>query len=80
MQGGILWPILDHRRLPEKGSLKRSGGPKKSMTARRLQLILNVGHWTVWKILKDNLLYRYHIQHIQALLPADSPPCIAICQ
>lgn len=41
MQGGILWPILDHRRLPEKGSLKRSGGPKKSMTARSMQMEQN---------------------------------------
>lgn len=49
-------------------------------STRKIANTLNVSHWTVWKILKDNMLYPYHIQRVQALLPADFPPRIALCQ
>lgn len=35
---------------------------------------LNVLHWTILKILKDNQFYPYQIQRGQAILPADFPP------
>ena len=90
-----------HQRLRETGTLRRSGGPGRPMTVRRvdveetvLDMIedepgtstrriaqnLNVSNWTVWKTLKDNLLHPYHIQRVQALLPADFAPRIAFCQ
>ena len=33
----------------------------------------NVSSSTVWKILHEDLLYPYHIQRVQVLLPADYP-------
>lgn len=51
-----------------------------SSSTRQIANTLNVSHWTVWKILKGNLLYPYHIQGVQALLPADYRPRIALCQ
>lgn len=34
---------------------------------------------TVWKILKDNLLYPYHIRHVRALLLTDIPNITSHC-
>lgn len=33
-----------------------------------------------WTILKYSLLYPYHIQRVQALVRADFPPRITLCQ
>lgn len=41
---------------------------------------VNVSNKTVWNILKDNLLYPYHIQRVQHLLPTDYPLRIQYCQ
>ena len=42
--------------------------------------MLDVSHQTVLRILKENLLYPYHIQRVQALLPHDFPPRENFCQ
>lgn len=51
-----------------------------STSTRKISNTLNVSNKTVWKILKDNLLYPYHMQRVQALIPTDFPPRIAFCQ
>lgn len=63
-------------------TLKRSGGRERSMAIRTVEKesnstikivnTLSVGTGTVWTILKDYLLYPYHIQHTQVCLYADS--------
>lgn len=45
---------------------------------RQIAHTLNIS--TVCKILMDNLLFRYHIQCVHALLPPDFPVRIALCQ
>ena len=40
----------------------------------------NVCPSTVWKILHEDLLHPYHIQRVQALLPADYPSRVIIAQ
>lgn len=49
-------------------------------STRRIAHNLNLSHSTVWRILKRQLLYPYHIQRVQALLPRDFPPRLAFCR
>lgn len=49
-------------------------------STRKIAGTLNISHVLVWKILIDNLLYPYHIQRVQALLPRDFPVRINFCQ
>lgn len=35
---------------------------------------------TVWRVLREKLLYPYHIQRVQVLLPTDFEPRIRFCQ
>lgn len=49
-------------------------------STRKVALTLNISHVLVWKILIDNLLYPYHIQRVQALLPRDFPLRINFCR
>lgn len=39
----------------------------------------NVSHVTVWKILREQLLYPYHLQRVQGLSETDIPPRKAFC-
>lgn len=48
-------------------------------STRKVSEILNVSHQVVWRILHDALLYPYHIQRVQALLPRDFPLRINFC-
>lgn len=48
-------------------------------STRKVGNELNVNHKTVWSILKDYLLYPYHIQRVQALLPRDFPTRVNFC-
>lgn len=43
------------------------------ISTRKIGLQLHVNHMTVFAILKEQLLYPYHIQRVQALLPRDFP-------
>ncbi|KAJ4446056.1 hypothetical protein ANN_12742 [Periplaneta americana] len=47
---------------------------------RRVALQVNVPHTTVWRLLKEYQLYPYHLQHVQALSPADYPARVRFCQ
>lgn len=49
-------------------------------STRRIANTLNVSKGTIWNILRYYLLYPYHLQRVQALLPADFPPRIEFCQ
>lgn len=51
-----------------------------STSTRKISNELNVSSGTVWHILRENLLYPYHIQRVQALLPDDFLPRIAFCE
>nr|CAH7719299.1 unnamed protein product [Callosobruchus chinensis] len=50
------------------------------VSTRKIGNNLNISHFLVWKILHDFLLYPYHIQRVQALLPRDFPLCVNFCQ
>jgi hypothetical protein len=49
-------------------------------STRKISQTLNVNHMTVWQILKDQLLYPYHVQRVQALLLRDFQPRIDFAQ
>lgn len=49
-------------------------------STRRISEHLNISHQVVWRILRASLLYPYHIQRVQALLPRDFPLRIDFCQ
>lgn len=44
-----------------------------SSSTRRIASAEGADHSTVWRILKSNLLYPYHVQRVQALLEQDYP-------
>lgn len=50
------------------------------LSTRKIGNNLNISHILVWKILHDFLLYPYHIQRVQALLPRDFPLRMNFCQ
>lgn len=49
-------------------------------STRQIARELNVSHCTVFRILKEQMLYPYHIQRVQALLPRDFLPRLIFCQ
>lgn len=51
-----------------------------SNSTRKIAVQLEVSPKTVWKVLKRNLLYPYHIQRVQALLPRDFHPRLMFCR
>lgn len=42
-------------------------GQEPDLSTRQIAERLNVSHTSVWKILKDNNLYPYHLQRVQVL-------------
>lgn len=50
------------------------------LSTRKIGSNLNISHVLVWKILHDFLLYPYHIQRVQALLPRDFPLRVNFCR
>lgn len=51
----------------------------RTTSTRKIGLNVNVSSSTVFRILKNNLLYPYHIQRVQALLPTDFPLRVNLC-
>jgi hypothetical protein len=49
------------------------------VSARRLGLQRYVPHMTIWRLLQEHQLYPYHLQHVQALSPADYPARVTFC-
>lgn len=50
------------------------------ISTRRLGLQSNLSHMTVWRLLREQQLYPYHLQRVQALSPADYPARLMFCQ
>lgn len=48
-------------------------------STRKIAAQLNITHVLVWNILREQQLYPYHIQRVQALLPRDFPQRVALC-
>ena len=40
----------------------------------------NVDHITVWRVLRENQLFPYHVQRVQTLSAADWPPRVHFCE
>jgi Transposase. len=51
-----------------------------SSSTRRLSEQFNISHQSVWRVLHTNLLYPYHIQRVQPLLPRDFPARLDYCR
>lgn len=49
-------------------------------STRKISETLNVSQSVIWRILKAQQLYPYHIQRVQALLPRDFPQRMVFCQ
>lgn len=75
-----------------KGTLKTARTPQTEdavlnmveenpeISARKIAHHLNINYVLVWRILHDFLLYPFHIQRVQALLPRDFPLRTNFCQ
>lgn len=49
-------------------------------STRKIGMELNICYKTVWEILRESLLYPFHIQRVQALLPRDYEPRTQFCR
>ncbi|KAL7640497.1 UNVERIFIED_CONTAM: hypothetical protein RMT77_008772 [Armadillidium vulgare] len=49
-------------------------------STRKIAATLHISHSTVFRVLKNQLLYPYHFQRVQALLPTDFPARVALCR
>jgi len=68
-------------RTPEtEAAVLNSVDENPEISTRKIAFNLNISHVLVWRILHDFLLYPYHIQRVQALLPRDFPLRINFCQ
>lgn len=83
---GSLLPNVDGKgkqreiRTPElEENVLQRVGEEPNVSTRQLGKTLRVGHATVWRILKEQLLHPYHLQRVQALGPADFPARLAFC-
>lgn len=54
------------------------GNPE--ISTRQLAQQLSLSYSTIWKVLREQQLYPYHLQCVQALTPMDYPARIAFCQ
>ena len=51
-----------------------------SVSIRQVAATINVDHMTIWRVLHENLLYRYHLQRVQGLSLADFPAPRHFCE
>lgn len=49
-------------------------------STREIASEVEVSHWTVWRILKEGILYPYHFQRVQSLIVNDYPRRQQFCQ
>ncbi|GBN02817.1 hypothetical protein AVEN_221985-1 [Araneus ventricosus] len=49
-------------------------GDRPDISAREVSRAVNVPHLIVWRVLRDEGLHPYHVQKLQALIPADYAP------
>jgi hypothetical protein len=48
-------------------------------STRRTAAVVATSHVTVWRVLREQLLYPYHLQRVQALTPSDYPTRSLFC-
>ncbi|GBN95133.1 hypothetical protein AVEN_243365-1 [Araneus ventricosus] len=53
-------------------------GDRPDISTEEVSLVLNVPHSIVWRVLWDEGLHPYHVQKVQALIPADYAPSVEI--
>ncbi|GBO22705.1 hypothetical protein AVEN_142451-1 [Araneus ventricosus] len=46
-------------------------GDRPDISTREVSRAVNVPHSIVWRVLRDEGLHPYHVQKVQALIPAD---------
>jgi hypothetical protein len=51
-----------------------------SISTRQIAREFGVSHWTVWRTLKESLLYPYHFQRVQSLSTHDFPQRQRFCE
>ncbi|RZB40800.1 DDE 3 and/or HTH Tnp Tc3 2 domain containing protein [Asbolus verrucosus] len=51
-----------------------------STSTRQIAREVGVNHWTVWRTLKESLLYPYHVQRVQSLSANDFHPRRRFCE
>lgn len=51
-----------------------------SASTREIAREVGVSHWTVWRTLRESLLYPYHLQRVQSLSPNDFIPRQNFCR
>ncbi|GBM88140.1 hypothetical protein AVEN_125287-1 [Araneus ventricosus] len=49
-------------------------GDRPDISTREVSRAVNVPHSIVWRVLQDEGLHPYHVQKVQALIPADYAP------
>ena len=49
-------------------------------SSREIGRQVGVSHWTVLRTFREQLLYPYHVQRVQCLLPNDYPPRVIFCE
>ncbi|GBL92918.1 hypothetical protein AVEN_54575-1 [Araneus ventricosus] len=49
-------------------------GERPDISTREVSRAVNVPHSIVWLVLRDEGLHPYHVQKVQALIPADYAP------
>jgi hypothetical protein len=50
------------------------------ISIRRVAMQVGVTHLTDWRVLREQQLNSYHLQHVQALSPQDYPVQVMLCQ
>lgn len=62
-------------------AILRAVDDNPNVSAREVAAVQgNVDHVTVWRVLRENLLFPYHVQRVQALSAADWPPRVHFCE
>ena len=72
-------PQRPHRIINIEEEVLETVEEQPGISLRRLAQRFHVSHWTIWRTLREQLLYPYNVQRVQALRPADYPRRVAFC-
>ncbi|GBM93500.1 hypothetical protein AVEN_113242-1 [Araneus ventricosus] len=53
-------------------------GDRPDISTREVSCAVNVLHSIVWRVLRDEGLHPYHVQKVQAFIPADYAPRVEL--
>lgn len=70
-------PQRPHRIINIEEEVLETVEEQPGISLRRLAQRFHVSHWTIWRTLREQLLYPYNVQRVQALRPADYPRRVA---